>query len=511
MTVIVAMWLYTGPARQVPGVYNSPDEATTAVYAQQFAATGGLALPHPVDVGGESEFLHPRSAFADFGAYSLPVGFWGLPVFYGSVTNTLGVWALPFLTPLIAIVAVLALLRLWTVVFPHASRWALLGLSFSLPPLWYYAARPLLPNVPFVALLVIGAVWLIAPPGKQGRRWWHDIFGAFSIGLALLIRPSEALWVVIAGLIVVVAYRREIAWPRMARWGGVGLAIGAMYFGLTNLWYGGVGGGYVVSRSLAVPHWWTFLLPFGFSPRNLLATLYTYGLQLWPWLILPALAMVGRNTVQWRNLGKSQKVYLAVTVFISLYLWVYYGSWRDANYDLKTIGVAYARYWLPAYLLLVPYVVLAYQQVAVLVSRRFSRTVLAVIIGVLVIGNANAVYSGPDGLVSLTQSLRTGLALKTAVAKHTSDQAIIITEREDKFIWPTRQVMVRFDHPRVRRAVASLTARDWPVYYLSRTLTTDQLGAMIDWLSGASLKFDTQTEVVPGYTLYQIKRVVVSF
>lgn len=511
LVVVLSAWFYSGPARLVPGIYNSPDEATTAVYAQEFAKTGSIALVHRDDVGSENEFLHPRSAFADFGAYSLPVGFWGLPVFYGSIINTLGNWALPFLTPLLAIVAVLALLRLWTVVFPHASRWALLGLSFSLPPLWYYAARPLLPNVPFVALLIIGAVWLIAPPDKKGLRWWHDIFGAFSIGLALLIRPSEALWVLVAGLLVVLVYRTQIAWQRVARWGAVGVVIGAVYFGLTNWWYGGLGGGYVVSRSLAVPHWWTFFLPFGLVPRNLAATLYTYGLQLWPWLILPALAMFGRHTLQWRNLDKSQKVYLVVTVFIGLYLWIYYGSWRDANYDLKTIGVAYSRYWLPAYLLLVPYVVLAYQQVAVLVSRRFSRIVLAVIIGVLIIGNANAVYSGPDGLVSLTQSLRTGAKLRTEVANHTPVQAIIATEREDKFIWPTRQVMVRFMDPRVRAAAASLTARDWPVYYLSRTLTEDQLSDLNDWLNGAEMKFGTQREVVPGYTLYQIIRVTVSF
>lgn len=498
------MWLYTGPARQVPGIYNSPDEATTAVYAQQYAKTGGLALPHPFDAGAENEFLHPRSAFADFGAHSLPVGFWGLPVFYGSLIDTLGVWALPFLTPLLAIIAVLALVRLWPLIFPGISRAGLLLLSLSLPPLWYYAARPLLPNLPFLALLIIGAVWLIAPPGKKGLHWWHDIFGAFSIGLALLIRPSEALWVVITGLIVVIAYRTEISWQRVARWGGVGLVIAALYFGLTNLWYGSAGGGYVVSRSLAVSHWSTFFLPFGFSLRNLVATGYTYGLLMWPWLMLPALAWLGRGLWQWSSLSKAQKVYSVVTIFVGLYLWIYYGSWRDANYDLKTIGVAYARYWLPIFILLVPFMVRAYQLVAVQVGRRFPRATFAIIIGLLLIGNTNVVYSGLDGLSNLTQSLRNGAMLRAEIIKTTSEQAIIITEREDKFIWPARQVMVRFDHPRVRQAAADLVARNWPVYYLSRTLTDGQIKVASGWLAPVSLEFKIDSEPLAGYTLYKV-------
>lgn len=504
LAVVLATWLYTGPARHVPGVYNSPDEAATAVYAQQFARTGDLALMHPFDAGTENEFLHPRSSFADFGAYSLPVGFWGLPVFYGSIINAVGVWALPFLTPLLVIVAVLAAVRLWQIIFPGISRSGLLLLSLSLPPLWYYAARPLLPNVPFVALILIGSVWLIAPPTKNGVRWWHDVMGAFSIGLGVLVRPSEALWVVIAALIVLVAYRQQIAWSRVARWGVVAVVIGAMYFGLTTLWYGSAGGGYVTSRSLPVPHWWTLLLPFGFSIRNLVATGYTYAITLWPWFVWPALAWLVRGLWQWRDLSKAQKVYATITIFVGLYLWVYYGSWRDANYDLKTIGVAYTRYWLPVFILLVPFAVRAYQLVAAMIGRSQAKITFAIILGLLVIGNANAVYSGVDGITALTHSLRMGATLRDVVRANTAPQAVIITEREDKFIWPARQVMVRFDHPRVRQAAANFVAREWPVYYVARTLSSTQLQTMNEWLEPVQLRFADSKEIVDGYTLYPI-------
>lgn len=506
LVIVAAAWFYTGPARHVPGVYNSPDEAATAVYAEQFAHTGGLALPHPFDAGAENEFLHPRSSFADFGAYSLPVGFWGLPVFYGSLINAIGTWALPFLTPLLAVVAILAMMRLWQIIFPGISRSGLLVLTATLPPLWYYAARPLLPNVPFVSLIMIGTAWLIAPPAKTGLRWWHDIVGAFSIGLAFLVRPSEALWVAVAGLMVVVAYRNQISWQRVARWGVVGAVILAAYVGLTNLWYGTTGGGYVISRSLPVPHWWTFLLPFGFSPRTLAATGYSYALTMWPWIVLPALAWLGRSLLSWRSLSKAQKVYAAVTIFIGLYLWVYYGSWRDSNYELKTIGVAYARYWLPVFILLVPFAVRAYQLVAVFAGRGRPKVLFAGILCMLVVGNANAVYAGLDGLSALTRSLSNGVALREAVRAKTPEHAIIVAEREDKFIWPTRQVMVRFMDPRVRQATDNFVRRDWPVYYVSRTLTPAQLQTMGEWLEPVRLQFATGLELVPGYTLYQIIR-----
>lgn len=504
VAIIAAVWFYTGPARHVPGIYNSPDEATTAVFAQQFARTGDLALSHPIDAGSENEFLHPRSAFADFGSYSLPVGFWGLPVFYGSIINAFGVWALPFLTPLLAIVAVLAMVRLWPIIFPGISRSGLLFLSLSLPSLWYYAARPLLPNVPFTALLIIGAVWLIAPPAKNGLRWWHDIVGAFSIGLALLVRPSEVIWVLVGALFIIIAYRQKISWQRFARWASVGIIICGLYFGLTKLWYGGVGGGYVVSRSLAVTHWWTFLLPFGFSPRTLVATGYTYALTIWPWFVLPALAWFARSLWQWRDLSKAQKTYAVLTIFIGLYLWVYYGSWRDSNYDLKTIGVAYTRYWLPVFILLVPFAVRAYQLVAAMIGRRHAKITFAVMLGLLVIGNANAVYAGPDGITALTQSLRNGVTLREAIRAHTPEHAVIVVEREDKFIWPTRQVMVRFDHPRVRQAAADFIARDWPVYFVTRTLTSAQAQTMDVWLEPVRLRLAGGLELMSGYTLYQI-------
>ncbi len=413
-------------------------------------------------------------------------------------------WVLPFLTPLLAIVAVLAAVRLWQIIFPGISRSGLLLLALSFPPLWYYAARPLLPNLPFLALLIIGAVWLIAPPAKKGLRWWHDIAGAFSICLALLIRPSEGLWVAIAGLIVVITYRTQIPWQRIVRWGSVALVMLAVYFGLTSLWYGHASGGYIVSRSLPVTHWWTLLLPFGFSARNLAATGYTYGLILWPWLVLPALAWLARGLMQWREMTKAQKVYVAVTIFVGLYLWIYYGSWRDANYDLKTIGVAYARYWLPVFILLVPFAVRAYQLVAAMIGRSHTKITFAIILGVLVIGNANAVYSGIDGVTALTQSLRTGAALREAIRTNTPERAIIVAERDDKFIWPTRQVMVRFMDPRVRQATADFVARDWPVYYISRTLTPTQLQAMNVWLEPVRLQFSVSPELIPGYTLYSI-------
>lgn len=181
----------------LPGVSSpawlSPDETAAAVSGIVFGRTGSFAISDPLLTA--YPWLHPRSFVAVDGAM-VPVGFLGMPLLAAAVSLVFGGAGLPFVTPILAL---LSLIPLWSV----SRSWGRIGQLATIfawlafPTVLLYANRGMFANLPVVCL-AIWAAWLV----WMFRRWTAIAAAGLLTGIALLMRPIEAVWIlpwVVAG------------------------------------------------------------------------------------------------------------------------------------------------------------------------------------------------------------------------------------------------------------------------------------------------------------------------
>src|SRR5690554_1207840 len=106
VAVVLLAAVYSFLPLAAPARYNSPDENSNAHFSRMFADGSVLWYFDPVSVqsGG---LAHPRSV-RTIDDFQVPGGFLGLPVLYGGAAKVLGNEVIPFLTPVIAALGVLA-------------------------------------------------------------------------------------------------------------------------------------------------------------------------------------------------------------------------------------------------------------------------------------------------------------------------------------------------------------------------------------------------------------------
>ena len=104
--VVYSFLPLSAPARD-----NSPDENSNRFFSTAFAENGRLWWVEPMNYLAPG-MIHPRSVRVQ-DEFLLPGGFLGLPTLYGGIASVVGVWSLPFLT---AVFALLGLIGFWLVV-----------------------------------------------------------------------------------------------------------------------------------------------------------------------------------------------------------------------------------------------------------------------------------------------------------------------------------------------------------------------------------------------------------
>jgi len=466
---LVFFVLYNYLNFSVPGIFNSPDETANFVFTQTIAKEHKLSYRLPNDYGALNEFIHPRSTFVEEvgGDEILPVGFWGMPALYGIVAKSIGTKLVVFLTSILAIFGVWAFYGIIKKIFSEQiSFWSSVLLFFQ-PVLWYYTGRSMFHNVGFVSLVLMGVWLLISKPIKK-YIWSNDILGMVIFMLGILMRPNEIVWIVLCICIVVIMYRKEISFSRLLTWVIIGLLFVGLYGWINIQVYGSSAGSYISSRSLEVRHWYSFIFPFGIDIEMILKSGWFYFVKMFWWFSIPALFGFCLFIFEWikKRLTKEQIVFGIVFILASLFLFVYYGSNHDTLFDQKTIGVAYTRYWLPLFVASTIFVVFAYFWLLERISYKRFLNILGIISVIIsFVYSAKVVYGGIDGLDNTKDNLLYAYEVKTWVLANTKEDVIIITDHEDKFFWPERQVIVRFFDSRVGEAVQKLAQERKIVYY----------------------------------------------
>lgn len=442
-------------------MYNSPDERANAFFSEQFSEHQELFQYEPLN-----EKLHdtlsPRSVVAAHGRL-LPGSFLGLPVLYGSIGMIFGVGVIPFLTPLIAVLAIFVWYKILGTFFK--KRIALFSaIVLLLHPAWqYYTSRSMMHNVLFTSLLIFAVGFFVLKPISLKKKFaesslcLNEIFSGLMLGAALFVRGSEFAWIAVSTCLLIFLYRKHVSWQKLMLFMvGVFVALLPMFFLNQSLYGGYLTTGYTIetetvvhvdssvesevvqtpeiTRRLVSP-----ISPFGIHPKTALKHTWQYGINLF--LPLSILAFIGLLLM----IKQRKYSYIGLFLLVSVWLTLMYGSWTffdNPDPEAVTLANSYVRYWLPIFVLMTPFVAFGIDWLTDKVKpNRLRQGMILGLFAVLFLFTAKLTFlTEGDGLYFVRENLIESTEIRERILSQTESNAVIIVDRADKIIFPNRTV-----------------------------------------------------------------------
>lgn len=528
--------------------WTSPDETANYILSLRYAQEGNLTYIEPNNLISK-DIIVPRSFRSDFGIVK-PVSFLGLILIYGQLASWLGVAVLPFLTPLFAALGLIFFYLLIKEWFDKETALLSTVLLTFFPVYFYYSSRSMFHNVLFIDLLIMGlycgtlATKLSTfPPrgsllGDRVRHYATWLAAGLSgglIGLAIITRTAELLWLgPLLGLIWIFNLKK-IGWLRLIIWlYCLGLALLPVLYWNIVLYQEPISTGYpqmtesintVVESSAEVatsvvqaelPATQTYLqtifqtvFHFGFQAGHSLKMFYYYYYIMFPWLFW--LALIGGLVFLLRYLkDKKHFVYFLAFPIVSIILIFYYGSWvfnDNPDPNSYTIGNSYTRYWLPIYLGSLPLVSLAIVHLTRWLKFNLLINIakIIIVVGICTWSVYFVLHGSEEGLVPTQKRNLEARSQYELVLGMTEPEAVIITQYHDKLFYPQRKVINGLlTDDNMNREYANL-AEHGPVYYYNFSFNS----ADLDYLNNTKLapwglKIETVRQITPDFTLYRL-------
>jgi len=432
--------------------FNSPDETANYFFSSRIADVAGVAYPEPLNKLSKN-IIHPRSTNVVDGKI-IPTSFLGLPVIYGSVGILFSKGVIPFLTPFISALAIIVCYSCWRRFF---SRFVSIISVFILaihPAVWYYSSRGLYHNILFLDL-VIFAWWgyLQMRDSKWSLEWFS--FSILMVIAALFVRSSEALWII--PIIIYAVYTDRRRWTlshlviSLSLIGGIGSLIILLFASVYNspipILYSSVPVASSIYSSLGVARLFltSILSPFGFDAREIIFNVFQYILVLFiPLWVLAFFGYVYIKQSVSTLFPIIPKNYLRLATWISVWLIFYYGSWSLSDTvgpQGLTVGISYVRYWLPIFVVWIPFVAMGLIYIWENYLSRKQEWFLVLILFFVFWGFSEVYFEKTEGLVQIASRLSTYRATSRYVNNITGEQAIIVGDRSDKVFFPDRRVI----------------------------------------------------------------------
>jgi sulfur transfer complex TusBCD TusB component (DsrH family) len=468
LLIVLGLGLFLSVGSIMPRIttelFASPDETAVMVFARAWEFGEGFRLPHGLPEQLEHfQSFHPRSMIRQ-GDYLVPVGFLGMPLII-SFVEMLGQGLGAYLTLILVLSAIYPLWRLAKKTNPRVAIITVF-IFLTFPTILLYVNRGLFPNLPVVAL-TIWAVWALA-----GVRRWEKasviraVIGGISVGLAFIIRPVEAVWI--------------IPWVAWAIWLGLrttknelitttkrflpyviagAIALLICFYGVylamqTYPYHSNISDqpviGYLLgdrvdariiegtpaafveyTEPAAVREGWEKYFPFGFHPRvmweNIRVFLLGY-LGIWT-----GVAFFGAFVSLRKRWNKDSFIFLALVGWTFLSLLIFYGQalYSDNIRGNPSLGNSFLRYMLP----LVP--IIAYG-CARLIDEVWSKSIRGRILGVsaviffLLFGTTIAFANDEEGILQTQYELQRYSLIRSQAEHVVKKPGIIISERSDK-------------------------------------------------------------------------------
>ncbi len=570
LLAVVFFFIYSYLNFAVPAsIFNSPDETAGYFFSKLFAEGNRLSQFEPLDFVAPG-IIHPRSIFVSY-AHLVPGTFLGLPIIYGFLAKIFGIGAAAFFTPFFAVLAVICFYFLIRKIFDENIAFLSAVLMFFLPPFWYYAARSMFPNVLFVSLLILAATSIICAP--RGTFWEYIRWGGggLLLGLAMLVRTSEIIWVAALVLVLTAYFFKKIYWPAAVLGFVIFCSTFLPVFYQNQILYGSAfSSGYNISALSnndalipsdatpasgvlgAIRRGAAIIAPFGFHSRAVWRHFLDYYLKFFWWFSIPALLGVlmflcqiyrgvckikydflstAHEKSEIRNLkirilnlfgnwkleignynesiSQNQIIYFLSFLFISAYLFIYYGSWQmsdNINFQKITIGNSYLRYWLPIFIMGLPFAVIFLKRVfrffRFLVPW-FFRFLVFSFFGFLVFMSGLSVFAAEDeGLFCVKNSLLRYNKIREAALSLTEENSIIITQRSDKIFFPHRKIII-YKRGEIFNSEIKDLATIVPIYYYDIAFTNEELEGLNQKLVERNLRLELM-KVFENEGLYKI-------
>lgn len=439
-------------AFSAPWRFDWPDEMSTAYFSRRIAAGETVAAQDP-DIAVLERRLHPRSVNVR-GDALVPAGFVGLPVLLGTIGRLLGNAATLFVVPLLAATAGLGLYVALRPVLSqrHAALSAVLFLFH--PATWYFSAFTHLPNVAFLALLILSAAGMaLARTHRKHALPLLALSGA-AAGLAFGIRLSEALWAIpLLAVLLWVNMRRVRIIP--VWFVGAAFALLPILF-LQQAVFGSLLAGYArfTEAGAALPSesvggLLAYVFPFGIHPLSAAARLWDSFLALFWWYTIPAaVGAILAAYAAWGDPSRNRRMFargvLVVAGLVCGYLVLLYGSWRFADplmLAVNTVGRSYVRYWLPIALAMSIAAAGAMARIEGFPELRV-RVVGRVLFAGMVALSFFMVFIWPNESLQKTYyRIKEYRGMAAAVEAIVPPDGIILTQRLDKAFFPERRVI----------------------------------------------------------------------
>jgi hypothetical protein len=495
---ISTLWLVIGTG----GIVNSPDENANRIFATAFLTDGSLFVDEPLNAQIHG-LISPRSAITSSDKI-LPGSFLGLPLYFGAIGVIVGTGGMMLITPILAILALLA----WRGTVKKLTEDDIIADLSALflmihPAFWLYTGRTMMHNVAFLSLMIFAAYFFVARPIKK-RGAWNIALAGLMLGAAIAFRTSEVIWILPIVLWGTWMARKTLTWKKIVL--GITMAAIALLpiaITQTNLFGAPWEFGYnqISDHSLSdfitlegpgapplevasesshiVASIGAFILPFGFHEKAILRHVWQYGFLLYPWMSALTLIGVGivlakkekRNHVVWKPL-------LILTILLSIWLGIFYGSWTfhdNPDPNIYSLGNSYVRYWLPLFLLASPFAALAAQEVTSLIKNKHARVASTTAVVIIFIAlSGNLVFFGEDGFVKTHAALATFEEKKEIILSVTEEESVIIVDRADKYLYPDRRVIVPLRSDITYAAMPTIV-KQVPLYYFGITLPKKDL------------------------------------
>lgn len=453
-------------------IFNSPDETSNYFFTQLFTEKNSLHIQEPLNIKYENA-IHPRAvSVAEDGSLG-PGSFLGIIIIYGMISKFFGSWSIIFLTPIISIIGVIFYFKVIREFFSDSIAFLSSILLLIFPAFWYYNSRSMFHNVLFLNLFIFFIYSLIQAIHKKSSG--YILLSSAFLGLAIVTRTSEALWLICLFIAVLAINAKKIGVKKIF----FGIFFIILISGIINiLQYKIFGNFFTGAYSIPLKQGgiirgiYFFIFPFGLHLRSSFIHFYEYSAILFWWFFIPCVLGFVINIAKKKNNESMNIFYVATFSIISLFLIIYYGSWRVVdNLDPGkiTIGTSYVRYWLPIYAFSLPFVGIFILKTIQIIRQKFIKTALMLTyVFIFIYFSYSIVWTNTEeSLASVHTQIQNYYLKRDRVSERIQDSSFIVTEKSDKIFFPKYKIIMNILDENSLNAIYNIQEDDYPIYYYS--------------------------------------------
>lgn len=525
--------------------WGSPDETANYTFAKLYAQENKISIFENYNLIA-NDLIHPRSFRSDNGELK-PVSFLGIILIFGQLAKIISVKAMPYFTPLLAAIGLIFYYLLIKKIFGKNIGLISTLILSTFPVYIYYSSRSMFHNILFIVLFLIGLYFsLLMADSKEKNenkyfyylnKFFFPALAGLLIGLAIIVRTSELLWLIPLFLFLWIFNIKKIGFVKLI------IFLSFLFLGIipclfwNNVLYGSYFNfGYPeLNRTLvsladnstglikiSVQEKFLYykdiflkfvknIFYFGFSADKSLKMAENYINNIFYWLFGPAVLgfiFYLLNIYKWK---KRHYLYLFSLFFVSIILIFYYGSWEfydNPNRNEYTIGNSYTRYWLPIYLGGIPFISMIILKISNFTKNKIFSSLISIILiaGLSAISLSYVLAGSSEGLINSYYRTKELKKDYNKVINLTKKNSVIITRYHDKIFFPERKVIVgQLDDENMINIYAKI-AKYLPLYFYNFKYKDKDLPYLNDTiLKKTGLKIREIEKINIDFSLYKLE------